>query len=143
MQNLTSGSIIYFPLGSVRFFFASMFLRFPRRLRSFTGVLLLFPLGLFVSHRTQNIAQCLFVLSHSSQLLPVGSFLSQMLFAQGLFVFVQGSFAEVAKLFTEFFRDLDVVPTDVVAGLVLLRRHQKQRRRVIVEQVRAGGCGGY
>lgn len=47
----------------------------------------------------------------------------------------QNSFTEVAKLFTEFFRDLDVVPSDVVAGLVLLRRHQKLRRKVIVGQV--------
>lgn len=47
----------------------------------------------------------------------------------------QSSFTEVAKLFTEFFRDLDVVPTDVVAGLVLLRRHQKIRRKFIVDQV--------
>ena len=48
----------------------------------------------------------------------------------------QSSFSEMAKLFTEFFRDLDVVPTDVIAGLVLLRRHQKVRRKFIVEQVR-------
>lgn len=44
------------------------------------------------------------------------------------------SFTEVAKLFTEFFRDLDVVPSDVVAGLVLLRRHQRMRRKVIINQ---------
>ena len=49
--------------------------------------------------------------------------------------YFQSSFSEVAKLFTEFFRDLDVVPTDVIAGLVLLRRHQKVRRKFIVEQV--------
>ena len=51
--------------------------------------------------------------------------------------YLQSSFSEVAKLFTEFFRDLDVVPTDVIAGLVLLRRHQKVRRKFIVEQVRS------
>ena len=51
------------------------------------------------------------------------------------FLLFQNSFAEVAKLFTEFFRDLDVVPTDIVAGLVLLRTHQKLRRKVIVSQV--------
>ena len=49
--------------------------------------------------------------------------------------FLQNSFTEVAKLFTEFFRDLDVVPSDVVAGLVLLRKHQKMRRKHIVSQV--------
>ncbi len=52
----------------------------------------------------------------------------------------QSSFSEVAKLFTEFFRDLDVVPTDVIAGLVLLRRHQKVRRKFIVEQVCVRVC---
>ena len=35
--------------------------------------------------------------------------------------------SEIAQLFTEFFRDLDVVPSDVVAGLVLLRHYQKLR----------------
>ena len=47
----------------------------------------------------------------------------------------QNSFTEIAKLFTEFFRDLDVVPTDIVAGLVLMRKHQKLRRKIIVSQV--------
>uniref|UniRef100_A0A1I8HGW0 sn-1-specific diacylglycerol lipase n=1 Tax=Macrostomum lignano TaxID=282301 RepID=A0A1I8HGW0_9PLAT len=37
----------------------------------------------------------------------------------------EGAFAEVARLFSDFFQDLDVVPSDVVAGLVLLRRCQK------------------
>ncbi|CAH1799397.1 unnamed protein product [Owenia fusiformis] len=46
----------------------------------------------------------------------------------------KNSFTEIAKLFTEFFRDLDVVPSDVVAGLVLLRRHQKMRRKTVVAQ---------
>ena len=52
-----------------------------------------------------------------------------------IFSLFQSSFTEVAKLFTEFFRDLDVVPSDVVAGLVLLRKHQKMRRKHIVAQV--------
>ena len=47
----------------------------------------------------------------------------------------QNSFTEVAKLFTEFFRDLDVVPSDIVAGLVLLRKYQKLRRSFVVSQV--------
>ncbi len=46
----------------------------------------------------------------------------------------KNSFNEVAQLFTEFFRDLDVVPSDIVAGLVLLRRSQKRRRAAIVAQ---------
>ncbi|KAK8787074.1 hypothetical protein V5799_023147, partial [Amblyomma americanum] len=44
------------------------------------------------------------------------------------------SFAEIAKLLSDFFRDLDVVPSDVVAGLVLLRKFQRQERLVIVSQ---------
>ena len=48
----------------------------------------------------------------------------------------QNSFTEVAKLFTEFFRDLDVVPSDIVAGFALLRKHQKLRRKIIVSKVR-------
>ena len=58
------------------------------------------------------------------------------MYAVTICFYLQSSFSEVAKLFTEFFRDLDVVPTDVIAGLVLLRRHQKVRRKFIVEQVR-------
>jgi hypothetical protein len=44
--------------------------------------------------------------------------------------------AEIAKLLQEFFRDLDVVPSDVFAGIVLLRRHQKIGMRHVVAQVR-------
>ncbi|XP_064627221.1 diacylglycerol lipase-alpha-like [Lineus longissimus] len=46
----------------------------------------------------------------------------------------QNSFTEVAKLFTEFFRELDVVPSDVIAGLMLLRNYQKSCRKLIVNQ---------
>ncbi|KAK3098738.1 hypothetical protein FSP39_022580 [Pinctada imbricata] len=46
----------------------------------------------------------------------------------------RNSIAEIAKLFTEFFRDLDVVPSDVIAGLVLLRRYQSIRMRHFVSQ---------
>lgn len=42
---------------------------------------------------------------------------------------------EIAHLFTDFFRDLDVVPSDVIAGLVLLRRYQKLRMQGTVQQV--------
>lgn len=47
----------------------------------------------------------------------------------------QNSMSEIAQLFTEFFRDLDVVPSDIVAGLVLLRHHQKQRMKMVIAQV--------
>ncbi|XP_025097002.1 sn1-specific diacylglycerol lipase alpha-like isoform X4 [Pomacea canaliculata] len=50
----------------------------------------------------------------------------------------QSSMSEIAQLFTEFFRDLDVVPSDVVAGLVLLRHHQKQRMKMVVAQGTSG-----
>lgn len=39
------------------------------------------------------------------------------------------------RLLSEFFRDLDVVPSDVIAGLVLLRKFQKLERDSIVRQV--------
>lgn len=47
----------------------------------------------------------------------------------------QNSFADIARLLSDFFRDLDVVPSDVVAGLVLLRKFQKIEREAIVKQV--------
>lgn len=46
----------------------------------------------------------------------------------------QNSFADIARLLSDFFRDLDVVPSDVVAGLVLLRKFQKIERELIVKQ---------
>ncbi|XP_043192219.1 diacylglycerol lipase-alpha-like [Amphibalanus amphitrite] len=45
----------------------------------------------------------------------------------------QNSFADIAQLLSEFFRDLDVVPSDIIAGLVLLRRVQKLERNNIVK----------
>lgn len=47
----------------------------------------------------------------------------------------RNSFADIAKLLSDFFRELDVVPSDVVAGLVLLRKFQKIERQSIVRQV--------
>lgn len=49
----------------------------------------------------------------------------------------RNSFADIAKLLSDFFRELDVVPSDVVAGLVLLRKFQKIERQSIVRQVHA------
>jgi hypothetical protein len=45
------------------------------------------------------------------------------------------SFSEIARLLTDFFRDLDLVPTDIVAGLVLLRKQQKKLQETLVTQV--------
>jgi sn1-specific diacylglycerol lipase len=47
----------------------------------------------------------------------------------------RNSFTEIARLLSDFFRDLDVVPSDVVAGLVLLRKFQILERDAIVRQV--------
>lgn len=44
----------------------------------------------------------------------------------------QSSFAEVAKILSEFFRDLDVVPTDIIAGLIIVRKQQKMQRELMV-----------
>nr|XP_022907133.1 sn1-specific diacylglycerol lipase alpha isoform X1 [Onthophagus taurus] len=46
----------------------------------------------------------------------------------------RNSFTDIARLLSDFFRDLDVVPSDVIAGLVLLRKFQKIERRSIIEQ---------
>ncbi|CAG9802490.1 unnamed protein product [Chironomus riparius] len=50
----------------------------------------------------------------------------------------RNSFTDIARLLSDFFRDLDVVPSDVVAGLVLLRKFQKLEREAIVRQRRHG-----
>lgn len=47
----------------------------------------------------------------------------------------RNSFADIARLLSDFFRELDVVPSDVVAGLVLLRKYQKTSRQAVVRQV--------
>ncbi|XP_054279844.1 diacylglycerol lipase-alpha isoform X2 [Macrosteles quadrilineatus] len=46
----------------------------------------------------------------------------------------KNSFADIARLLSDFFRDLDVVPSDVVAGLVLLRKFQKIEQEDVVNQ---------
>uniref|UniRef100_A0A672PE31 Diacylglycerol lipase-alpha n=1 Tax=Sinocyclocheilus grahami TaxID=75366 RepID=A0A672PE31_SINGR len=45
------------------------------------------------------------------------------------------AYSEVASLFAEFFRDLDIVPSDIIAGLVLLRQRQRAKRSAILDQV--------
>uniref|UniRef100_M3ZYH2 Diacylglycerol lipase-alpha n=1 Tax=Xiphophorus maculatus TaxID=8083 RepID=M3ZYH2_XIPMA len=44
------------------------------------------------------------------------------------------AYSEVAGLFAEFFRDLDIVPSDIIAGLVLLRQTQRSKRSNILGQ---------
>ncbi|XP_063044505.1 diacylglycerol lipase-alpha isoform X2 [Engraulis encrasicolus] len=44
------------------------------------------------------------------------------------------AYSEVASLFAEFFRDLDIVPSDIIAGLVLLRQRQRAKRSAILDQ---------
>ncbi|XP_053682831.1 uncharacterized protein LOC128733182 [Sabethes cyaneus] len=50
----------------------------------------------------------------------------------------RNSFTDIARLLSDFFRDLDVVPSDVVAGLVLLRKFQKLERDAVVRQRKNG-----
>jgi sn1-specific diacylglycerol lipase len=50
----------------------------------------------------------------------------------------RNSFAEIAKLLSDFFRDLDVVPSDIVVALVLLRKFQKLEREAIIRQKKNG-----
>lgn len=42
------------------------------------------------------------------------------------------SLNEVAKLLSEFFRDLDIVPSDIVAGLIILRKMQRIERSMTI-----------
>uniref|UniRef100_A0A8C1I8K9 Diacylglycerol lipase-alpha n=1 Tax=Cyprinus carpio TaxID=7962 RepID=A0A8C1I8K9_CYPCA len=44
------------------------------------------------------------------------------------------AYSEVASLFAEFFRDLDIVPSDIIAGLVLLRQRQRAKRAAVLDQ---------
>lgn len=62
-------------------------------------------------------------------------FLINYIFILWISFFLQNSFADIARILSDFFRDLDVVPSDVVAGLVLLRQYQKFERETIVSQV--------
>ncbi len=57
-------------------------------------------------------------------------------------IYLQNSFADIARVLSEFFRDLDVVPSDVIAGLVLLRKRQQLVRFRTVQQVRYN-CAGF
>lgn len=48
--------------------------------------------------------------------------------------FLKDSFSEIAKLISEFFQDLDLVPSDIIAGLLLTRRLQKWERQKILNE---------
>ena len=52
------------------------------------------------------------------------------------FYHFQSSFTDIAKVLSEFFRDLDIVPSDVIVGLVLLRKRQQLLRLRTIHQVR-------
>lgn len=49
----------------------------------------------------------------------------------------QDAYSEIAYLFAEFFRDLDIVPSDIIAGLVLLRQRQRAKRNAVLDEVGA------
>lgn len=53
----------------------------------------------------------------------------------------QDAYSEIAYLFAEFFRDLDIVPSDIIAGLVLLRQRQRAKRNAVLDEVRAWVSG--
>ncbi|XP_009991365.1 PREDICTED: sn1-specific diacylglycerol lipase alpha [Tauraco erythrolophus] len=44
------------------------------------------------------------------------------------------AYSEIAYLFAEFFRDLDIVPSDIIAGLVLLRQRQRAKRSAVLDE---------
>ncbi|XP_018420673.1 PREDICTED: sn1-specific diacylglycerol lipase alpha [Nanorana parkeri] len=44
------------------------------------------------------------------------------------------AYSEIAYLFAEFFRDLDIVPSDIIAGLVLLRQSQRAKRNAVLDE---------
>ncbi|XP_058859043.1 diacylglycerol lipase-alpha isoform X2 [Acipenser ruthenus] len=44
------------------------------------------------------------------------------------------AYSEIANLFAEFFRDLDIVPSDIIAGLVLLRQQQRAKRSAVLDE---------
>ncbi|OXB71148.1 UNVERIFIED_CONTAM: hypothetical protein H355_014044 [Colinus virginianus] len=46
------------------------------------------------------------------------------------------AYSEIAYLFAEFFRDLDIVPSDIIAGLVLLRQRQRAKRSAVLDERR-------
>ncbi|KAK2100364.1 hypothetical protein P7K49_021712 [Saguinus oedipus] len=46
------------------------------------------------------------------------------------------AYSEIAYLFAEFFRDLDIVPSDIIAGLVLLRQRQRAKRNAVLDEQR-------
>lgn len=48
---------------------------------------------------------------------------------------MQDAYSEIAYLFAEFFRDLDIVPSDIIAGLVLLRQRQRAKRSAVLDEV--------
>lgn len=48
---------------------------------------------------------------------------------------LQDAYSEIAYLFAEFFRDLDIVPSDIIAGLVLLRQRQRAKRNAVLDEV--------
>lgn len=44
------------------------------------------------------------------------------------------SFAEIAGVLSVFLRDLDLVPTDIIVGLILMHRRQKLHQRLVISE---------
>ena len=78
---------------------------------------------------TTYICYCLYLNVYVAQILLI-------CFETKLFFFsFQSSFTDIAKVLSEFFRDLDIVPSDVIVGLVLLRKRQQLLRLRTIHQV--------
>jgi len=48
-------------------------------------------------------------------------------------------FTNVAKVFAEFFGGVDLVPSDVVVGLILVRKQHQRKRRCVIKQLNLSG----
>lgn len=76
--------------------------------------------------------------------LPTPRFLLLLLLLQPLSPWIlQDAYSEIAYLFAEFFRDLDIVPSDIIAGLVLLRQRQRAKRSAVLDEVGKTGNLGF
>ncbi|XP_017694423.1 PREDICTED: sn1-specific diacylglycerol lipase alpha [Lepidothrix coronata] len=54
---------------------------------------------------------------------------------------IEDAYSEIAYLFAEFFRDLDIVPSDIIAGLVLLRQRQRAKRNAVLDELTLSHVG--
>lgn len=87
-------------------------------------------------YRNEAIAAALVLVLCPVLRLPTPKLLLLKLFSPWI---LQDAYSEIAYLFAEFFRDLDIVPSDIIAGLVLLRQRQRAKRNAVLDEVGGGG----